>query len=240
MQTTVAVEAWIVTGAIIRKGASIGMQASIGTGASVQTTMAVMAISDVAVLVGGRPAGRRDLGAMTMLRAMRAGAEGRGGGRPRGRRLAGKLHHPPGNVAAGRAKPADQLHRLCNEIAGWGPLAGQLRRPGNVAAGRGGSAGQLLLRPTKVAAGMTTVMTALILAASGTSVPLRGGMVHRMARVSGATTGMMMRIGGGMTGVGAGRGRHTGRILRFATAGGETTAVAESSAGLPLGSAGNA
>ena len=132
MQTTVAVVAWIVTGASIRKGASIGLQASIGTGWSVQSTMAVMAISDVAVLAGGRPAGQRDLGAMTMLRAMRAGAAAGRGGRTRGRRPAGQLHHHPGNVAAGR----------------------------------GSSAGHLLLRPEKVAAGMTTVMTALILAAS--------------------------------------------------------------------------
>ena len=52
-------------------------------------------------------------------------------------------------------------------------------------------------------------------------------MVHRMARFNEATTGMMMRTGGGMTGVGAGIGRRIGRSLRFATAaGGETTAVA--------------
>ena len=71
-------------------------------------------------------------------------------------------------------------------------------------------------------------------------------MVHRMARFNRGTTGMMMRTGGGrtgggdaarsLTGVGAGRGRQIGRSLRFATAaGGETTAMAESSSGLPLG-----
>ena len=63
-------------------------------------------------------------------------------------------------------------------------------------------------------------------------------MVHRMARFNEATTGMMMRTGGGMTGVGAGIGNRTGRSL-ITTAGGEMTPVVEISAGLPLGSTGN-